>query len=1107
MDVSTLTVHGKLQWDVSQAGLVLKAGYVLVEQGGAFECGTRDTPMRLRATINITDVVARGVDGATHAVFGRRFLAGSGLGSRVDIHGAPLSRTWTLLAADADAAALLGGVRTMAGQRIVGMAAEVVNLERSVVVTGHEHDTRRFHDTQQGIHTVQGFGGSTRVTYTRVEYCGQRGVLGRYCLHMHLLGHCPSCEFTGNAVYESHQLGITVHGTHDALVDQNVLFDARGVALYIEDGNEMNNTLSNNVAFCSTYLTCKVLRETGLYMLGMNNHLLRNRIALYQNTFFTPGGGQGQGPAWGKVCPRHMPFGNIVGNVGHGGGRFGMYLDNQYPRQVAQDSDGYVDKSTCDEYKPDGTDNGQLSLVQDALEYHQLFMGQYTLGDIQFLRYTSVNNNHAMYWKEGKDFALTNNGDPHTPAVAHIKDSRFVHDNTNPKQAYSWLNVLAPSGPFQFVLENVSYFGGPVGVALAAGQHCGLAGHNGGQHGSLCNVMYLLRRVSFEGLDGYSAARSALGFRGAASTARLVQFGASGGNPIMPTFMTDDPSDMSLGGARTLISRHLDGFASIRGCEATTGNGWGGATACAQNISFRNLKIWSARNQSSAMQPVRLMGPGYHSGTPNLTDSDFGFPRFGQNWGFLSYDGLKKGYGAVVQTGQNYSLVLETASSADTAITYSSHGFRAGPTDHDEVYLSLSSNTPFVALPVQAASMSSYFDGGTADACIDGRLGTWVNCHSGTDEGVVLDARQDIVGAAAAHNATTTTMWFARRFDTGDTNGDRKMDCGVGKATTLLFAFGASNKLGYHGKNKGHKAVVLLPPHPLGFCVLRQAIVRLGAVELYVVRGYTIATFGAPEQSAYRAGVAVAAAVDATAVTLSPIQVASSAAAHAQRGRNLQRRLAGSAGIEFNVTILVANKAVADGVADTIGVASFEASLDGAFRAELANIGLSPPPAFSLSHGTPVVLELAAVAPQPAPVSPGGTTPAPPGEAKDPPLMFVVGAGASVVLVIAVALVVRRRRRTSGGDDMHACAAPAAGATKAPLSRGLSFTAGYPAASVGVPLPPLPDGWEREYSNKGKVFFVNRATGETSWEAPPVMPSANEFADVLRSNNSRLRVV
>ena len=59
-----------------------------------------------------------------------------------------------------------------------------------------------------------------RMQHTRVEKCGQRGVMGRYCLHFHLLQSCPECLFHGNAIEFSHQRGIVVHGTHLAKVEQ-----------------------------------------------------------------------------------------------------------------------------------------------------------------------------------------------------------------------------------------------------------------------------------------------------------------------------------------------------------------------------------------------------------------------------------------------------------------------------------------------------------------------------------------------------------------------------------------------------------------------------------------------------------------------------------------------------------------------------------------------------------------------------------------------------------------------------------------------------------------------------------------------------------------------
>ena len=90
-----------------------------------------------------------------------------------------------------------------------------------------------------------------RIEYARVERCG-RVALGQYCLHLHLVGPCPSCAFVGNVVEGGVNKGITVHGTHHATVAQNVVYDVRGVSIYIEDGNEFNNTIADNVLLCPT---------------------------------------------------------------------------------------------------------------------------------------------------------------------------------------------------------------------------------------------------------------------------------------------------------------------------------------------------------------------------------------------------------------------------------------------------------------------------------------------------------------------------------------------------------------------------------------------------------------------------------------------------------------------------------------------------------------------------------------------------------------------------------------------------------------------------------------------------------------------------------------
>lgn len=61
---------------------------------------------------------------------------------------------------------------------------------------------------------------------------------------------CPDCQFADNAIEQSHQRGIIVHGTHLSTVSNNVLWDVRGAGIYVEDGNEMYNHIKYNVIVC-----------------------------------------------------------------------------------------------------------------------------------------------------------------------------------------------------------------------------------------------------------------------------------------------------------------------------------------------------------------------------------------------------------------------------------------------------------------------------------------------------------------------------------------------------------------------------------------------------------------------------------------------------------------------------------------------------------------------------------------------------------------------------------------------------------------------------------------------------------------------------------------
>ena len=156
------------------------------------------------------------------------------------------------------------------------MQAEVINLSRNILITGDDFEhVPCINDTigtpadsiqsdhcscwksinrnvcTLGLHTVAiGAGSVLSIKYTRVEKCGQRGVVGKYCMHMHLITTCSDCKIIGNAIEYGHQRGTVIHGTHLSTVENNVYNDVRGGIIYIEDGNEMYNRIFHNVAIC-----------------------------------------------------------------------------------------------------------------------------------------------------------------------------------------------------------------------------------------------------------------------------------------------------------------------------------------------------------------------------------------------------------------------------------------------------------------------------------------------------------------------------------------------------------------------------------------------------------------------------------------------------------------------------------------------------------------------------------------------------------------------------------------------------------------------------------------------------------------------------------------
>lgn len=74
-----------------------------------------------------------------------------------------------------------------------------------------------------GLHTALMGQGRMQFQYARVEKCGQRGIQGKYCLHLHQMGTSGiNAILRGNAIEFGQQRGIVIHGSHLSTVEHNV---------------------------------------------------------------------------------------------------------------------------------------------------------------------------------------------------------------------------------------------------------------------------------------------------------------------------------------------------------------------------------------------------------------------------------------------------------------------------------------------------------------------------------------------------------------------------------------------------------------------------------------------------------------------------------------------------------------------------------------------------------------------------------------------------------------------------------------------------------------------------------------------------------------------
>jgi hypothetical protein len=259
-------------------------GHFEASTGGpraALEVGTPDRPIDAghTALIRLTYVAGMDKESCPAIVC---------CGGRMDFHGAPLTRTWVRLGAEAKAGAAavtlaepVQGWRV--GDRVILPATdhqyrgdshteerlvtavegtkvtldkplayahrgagdyrgEIANLSRNVIVESAEPDGLRGH-------TMYHRGSAGAISYAEFRHLGKKGVLGRYSLHYHLVGDTMRGSYViGASIWDSHNRWLTIHGTNYLVVRDCVGYKSLGHGYFFEDGTEVFNVLDRNLA-------------------------------------------------------------------------------------------------------------------------------------------------------------------------------------------------------------------------------------------------------------------------------------------------------------------------------------------------------------------------------------------------------------------------------------------------------------------------------------------------------------------------------------------------------------------------------------------------------------------------------------------------------------------------------------------------------------------------------------------------------------------------------------------------------------------------------------------------------------------------------------------
>ncbi|CAK8674402.1 unnamed protein product [Clavelina lepadiformis] len=175
----------------------------------------------------------------------------------------------------------------------------------------------------------------SRIENIEVTYAGQAFRLGRYPIHFHLMGNVSGMYVKRCSIHNTFNRAVTIHGTHNLLVDSNVVYDIMGGAIFIEDGIETGNLIQYNLAVFvrqSTSLLNDDITPAAYWVTNPDNTVRHNHAAGGTHFgFWYRMHEHPDGPSYDpNVCQQKVELLEFRNNTVHSQGWFGLWIFQSY---------------------------------------------------------------------------------------------------------------------------------------------------------------------------------------------------------------------------------------------------------------------------------------------------------------------------------------------------------------------------------------------------------------------------------------------------------------------------------------------------------------------------------------------------------------------------------------------------------------------------------------------------------------------------------------------------------------------------------------------------------------------------------------------------------